>query len=75
MIDQAYESFGRNVLPCFVSSFANYVHTRIFLARTDMVIKDSALGVRNENKEALGKRKIYVFSNPLIVAHLSPSEE
>ena len=55
VIDQPYESFRRKLVPCFGLSFANYVHTRIFLTRADLVIKEAAIVSRSENKETAGK--------------------
>merc|ERR1719367_2119836 len=40
-IDQPYESFGRTVVPCFGIALSNYVHTRIFVRRTDKMIKET----------------------------------
>jgi len=40
LIDQAVEmSYGHPVVPCFGLAFSTYVHTRIFVERTDQVIK------------------------------------
>jgi len=39
LIDQSVESYGhQKVVPCFGLAFTTYVHTRIFLERTDLVI-------------------------------------
>jgi hypothetical protein len=45
-MDQAQESFGRSVVPCFGLAFASYVHTRIFLERSDNVIQQDQNGTR-----------------------------
>jgi hypothetical protein len=39
---QKQENFGRDHLPCFGLTWSNYVHTRIFLVRTDLVIKSGS---------------------------------
>jgi len=42
VIDQGWEtSYGHPVAPCFGLAFSAYVHTRIFVERTDQVIKTS----------------------------------
>ncbi len=41
LIDQKQESFGRNVVPCFGLAWSGYIHSRIFIARTDNIINKS----------------------------------
>lgn len=52
-MDQPYESFGRTVVPCFGVAFSNYVNTRIFVTRTENVIKKT---VASTNLSSEGKK-------------------
>ena len=45
-MDQVSHHYGHPVVPCFGLTFTNYIHTRIFLERTDLVITDSSERLR-----------------------------
>ena len=49
-------------MPCFGLGFSNYVHTRIFLTRTDLVIKDSALSNKPNDGNDIGKLYLHLHS-------------
>ena len=58
-MDQLHENFGRTVLPCFGLNWASYVHTRVFLSRTDLILK-------NNSKVEQRLRKAEVDFSPVI---------
>ena len=60
VFDQIHENFGRPVLPCFGVTWTNYVHTRIYLSRTDLVMKNE----KTLTEDRL--RKIDVDFSPVI---------
>ena len=39
VIDQIHENFGRDIVPCFGMNWSNYVHTRLFITKTDLILK------------------------------------
>ena len=39
VIDQIHETFGRDMVPCFGMNWSNYVHTRLFISKTDLILK------------------------------------
>ena len=59
VMDQLHENFGRPVLPCFGLNWASYVHTRLFLSRTDLILK-------NNSKVEQRLRKAEVDFSPVI---------
>lgn len=72
-IDQPYESFGRAVVPCFGVALANYIHTRIFVKRTDNVIKrvvESGIDTCQGKKETISAntriRSLTVDFSPIL---------
>jgi len=50
-IDQPYESFDRSVVPCFGIALSNYIHTRIFVTRTDKMIRKTEHEKENDKNE------------------------
>ena len=56
VIDQPHESFDRKVVPCFGLAFANYIHSRIFLSRTDLVIKGATFDQGKQQAEKRGNK-------------------
>ena len=57
------ESFGRSLVPCFGLAFASYVHSRIFLERSDVIIKQNSQVI---DKEVCRLRTASVDFSPLL---------
>ena len=74
VIDQIHENFGRDILPCFGMNWSNYVHTRLFITKTDLILKSDNPGTSKETKFNVEQRlrKLEVDFSPVLpnfVAH------
>jgi len=72
-IDQPYESFGRSVVPCFGIALSNYVHTRIFVSRTDKMIKETVSSEHYDGSKANITAKTRIRTLTIDFSPLLPS--
>ena len=67
LIDQKVNTFGRsNVVCCFGMSWANYVHTRIFIGKTGKIVESDQLNVTKRLKVETSVRIAEVDFSPML---------